>query len=81
MDKDFQDNPRIKDVLLAVNGSTWGDFKWGDGTTWGGDKSFKHHRQSYPGSAYYWQLRIARKGVNNRVAFIGAQYKYRIKRM
>ena len=81
MDKDFQDSPRIKDVLLAVNGSTWGDFKWGDGTAWGGDKSFKHHRQSYPGSAYYWQLRIARKGVNNRVAFIGAQYKYRIKRM
>ena len=81
MDKDFQDNPRIRDVLLAVNGSTWGGFKWGDGTTWGGDKSFKHHRQSYPGSAYYWQLRIARKGVNNRVAFIGSQYKYRIKRM
>lgn len=81
MDKDFQNNPRIKDVLLSVNGSTWGNFTWGDGTTWGGDKSFKHHRQSYSGSAYYWQLRVARKGVNNRVAFTGAQYKYRIKRM
>lgn len=81
MDKDFQDNPRIKDVLLAVNGATWGNFNWGDGTLWGGDKSFKHHRQSYSGSAYYWQLRVIRKGVNNRVAFTGAQYKYRIKRM
>ena len=81
MDKDFQDSPRNKDVLLAVNGAKWGSFSWGDGTTWGGDKSFKHHRQSYSGSAYYWQLRVARKGVNNRVAFVGAQYKYRIKRM
>ena len=81
MDKDFQDNPRVKDVLLSVNGAKWGQFKWGDGTTWGGDKSFKHHRQSYSGSAYYWQLRVSRNGVNNRVAFVGAQYKYRIKRM
>lgn len=81
MDKDFEDSPRSKEVLLAVNGSTVGGFNIGDGTTFGGDKSFKHHRQSYPGSAYYWQLRVARKGVNNRVAFTGAQYKYRIKRM
>lgn len=81
MDKDFENSPRTKEVLMSVNGSTIGNFNVGDGTEFGGDKSFKHHRQSYPGSAYYWQLRVARKGVNNRVAFTGAQYRYRIKRM
>ena len=81
MDKDFENSPRTKDVLLSVNGNLIGDFELGDGTTFGGDKSFQHHRQSYSGSAYYWQLRVARKGVNNRVAFTGAQYKYRTKRM
>lgn len=81
MDKDFQDSPRTKEILLAVNGATLGNFLIGDDTILGGDTTFKHHRQSYSGSAYYWQLRIRRRGVNNRVAFTGAQYKYRIKRM
>lgn len=82
MDKDFEDDPRVKEELLTVNGSLWGDFNWSEsGTLYGGDKSFEHHRQSYSGSAYYWQLRVLRKGVNNRVAFTGAQYKYRTKRM
>lgn len=82
MDKDFQDDPRIKEELLTVKGALWGDFNWGeDDILYGGDKSFEHHRQSYSGSAYYWQLRVIRKGVNNRVAFTGAQYKYRMKRI
>jgi len=81
MDKDFQNSPRIKDVLLTVNGSKWGEFNWGDGTLFGNDTSFKQHRQSFSGYAYYWQLRIARKGILNRVAFIGAQYSYKTKRL
>lgn len=81
MDKDFQDSPRIKDVLMATNGSKLGSFKLGDGTSLGGDKSFKQHRQSYSGYAYYWQLRVMRNGVNNRVAFIGAQFSYKSKRL
>lgn len=81
MDKDFQDSPRVKDVLMTVNGALLGQFKFGDGTLLGGDKSFKQHRQSYSGYAYYWQLRVMRYGVNNRVAFIGAQYSYKTKRL
>ena len=81
MDKDFQDSPRIKDVLMSTNGAKLGQFKLGDGTLLGGDKSFKQHRQSYSGYAYYWQLRVLRRGVNNRVAFIGSQFSYKTKRL
>lgn len=81
MDKDFEDSPRIKDYFMATKGAKWGEFKWGDGTVLGGDKSFKLKRQSYSGYANYWQLRVARKGVNNRVAFIGAQFSYKTKRL
>ena len=81
MDKDFEDSPRIKEQLLTTNGAKWGEFKWGDGTLYGGDKSFQPKRQSYSGYAYYWQLRVARNGVNNRVAFVGAQFTYKTKRL
>lgn len=81
MDKDFEDSPRIKEQLLSTNGSKIGEFKLGDGTLLGGDKSFKPKRQSYSGYAYYWQLRVKRKGVNNRVAFIGAEFSYKTKRL
>lgn len=81
MDKDFEDSPKVREQLLTTNGAKWGEFKWGDGTIYGGDKSFKPKRQSYSGYAYYWQLRVIRKGVNNRVAFVGAQYSYKTKRL
>lgn len=81
MDKDFEDSPKIKEQLLATNGAKWGEFRWGDGTLYGGSKSFKPKKQSYSGYARYWQLRIIRKAANNRVAFIGAQYSYKTKRL
>ena len=81
MDKDFEDSPKVKEQLLTTNGAKIGQFKLGDGTLLGGDKSFKPKRQSYSGYAYYWQLRVKRKAVNNRVAFIGAQFSYKSKRL
>jgi hypothetical protein len=81
MDKDFEDSPRLQDMLLSTNGSKWGEFKWGDGTLWGSNTSFKMQRVSYSGYANYWQFRVLRKAVNNRVAFIGVQYSYKTKRL
>jgi len=81
MDKDFEDSPRIKDVLLVTNGNKWGEFDWTDGTLYGAESSFKQHKQTFSGYAYYWQLRIMRKGINNRVAFIGAEFSYKTKRL
>jgi hypothetical protein len=81
MDKDFQDAPKEKILSLSVNGALIGSFDFGDGTLFGGDRSFKNRKLSYSGYAYYWQPRIKRKGVNNRVAFIGAQFSYKTKRL
>lgn len=81
MDKDFEDSPRIKEQMMTTNGAKLGEFKLGDGTLLGGDKSFKPKRQSYSGYANYWQLRVKRKAVMNRVAFVGAQYSYKTKRL
>lgn len=81
MDKDFEDDPKIKDMLLTVNGARVGDFSIGDGTLVGFDRSFKRKRQSYSGYANYWQLRVLRRAVDNRVAFVGAQFTYKLKRL
>lgn len=81
MDKDFENSPKIKRVLLVVNGSTLDNFDLGDGTILGGNKSFRAKRQSYSGYANYWQFRLLRNAVNNRVAFVGAQYTYKTKRL
>lgn len=81
MDKDFEDSPRVKEQLMATNGAKWGEFAFGDGTLFGSSTSFKPKRQSYSGYAHYWQLRVRRNGINNRVAFVGAQFSYKTKRL
>lgn len=81
MDKDFSNNPVENQIILTQNGAVWGQFDWGDGTLWGNDTSFKPTKLRYPGYAYYWQLRIARKGANNPVKFFGVQYNYKPKRL
>jgi len=81
MDKDFEDSPKEKTIVLTTNGSVLGSFALGDGTILGGSKSFKPQRQSYSGYAYYWQFRLKRYAANNRIAFVGAQYTYKTKRL
>lgn len=81
MDKDFQDSPKIKELLLVTNGNLLGSFNFGDGTLFGGATSFKMNKLRFSGYGYYWQLRVSRKAVNNRVAFIGAQFSYKTKRI
>lgn len=81
VDKDFQDSPRLRKIQLTINGNILGQFNLDEGVTLDGDTSFKMHRQSLSGYGYYWQARIMRKAVNNRVAFIGAQFSYKTKRI
>lgn len=81
MDKDFEDSPKIKDLELKSNSSTWDNFYWDDGTLYGGDVAFKEYKLSYSGYANYWQPRIIHKAVNNRVGFIGIQFKYKVKKI
>lgn len=81
MDKDFADNPIDNQVILTSQGAVWGAFTWGDGTLWGSASSFKPVKLRYPGYAFYWQMRISRKGANTPVFFFGVQYSYKPKRL
>lgn len=81
MDKDFSNSPVHNQVILTSFGAVWGAFNWGDGTLWGGSSTFKPVKLRYPGYAYYWQMRIERKGANTPVFFFGVQYSYKPKRL
>lgn len=82
IDKDFQNSPRYKRVQLTVNGAVFGtQHELGDGTLFGGQTSFKMNKVRLSGYGNYWQMRVLRKAVNNRVAFVGAQFSYKTKRI
>lgn len=82
LDRDFQNSPRTKIVNLTVEGGVLGtDNDFGDGMLFGGQTSFKMHRLRFSGYGNYWQIRVSRKAVNNRVALVGAQFSYKMKRI
>lgn len=82
IDRDFQNSPRYKSVMLSVNGAVFGtEHELGDGILFGGQTSFKMNKLRLSGYGLYWQFRILRKAVNNRVAFVGAQFSYKTKRI
>ena len=81
MDKDKSNTPVHNNVTLTVTGALWGEFDWGDGTIWGDTTQFKPKRLRFPGWAYYWQMRISRRAINNPVMFFGVQYSYKVKRL
>lgn len=82
LDRDFQNSPRTKVVNLTVDGGTFGqDHEFGDGLEFGSGTSFKMHRLRFSGYGNYWQIRVSRKAVNNRVALVGAQFSYKTKRI
>ncbi len=82
LDRDFQNSPRTKIVNLTVEGGVFGDeHELGDGLLFGGQTSFKMHRLRFSGYGHYWQMRVSRKAVNNRVALVGAQFSYKMKRI
>lgn len=82
LDRDFEDSPRTKIVNLTVDGGTFGqDHEFGDGLEFGGGTSFKQYRLRFSGYGNYWQIRVSRKAVNNRVALVGAQFSYKMKRI
>lgn len=81
MDKDLANTPIHNSVTLTVNGALWGAFSWADGSLWGDTTQFKPQKLRYPGYAYYWQMRISRRAINNPVMFFGVQYSYKAKRL
>ena len=82
LDRDFQNSPRTKIVQLTVEGGVFGqEHELGDGLEFTSGTSFKMHRLRFSGYGHYWQIRVSRKAVNNRVALVGAQFSYKMKRI
>ena len=82
LDRDFQNSPRTKVVNLTVDGGVLGqEHEFGDGLEFGSGTSFKVNRLRFSGYGNYWQIRVSRKAVNNRVALVGAQFSYKTKRI
>lgn len=81
IDKDREDTPVWTDYAIETSGAKIGQFAIGDGTKLGIPSQFKPKRISVSGYAYYWQLRVKRKAINNKVAFIGYVLATRGKRL
>lgn len=81
MDKDMRNTPVKNQIKMTTAGAMWGGFDWGDGTAWGSQTAFIAPKLRFPGYAYYYQIRISRRAVNNQVKFYGTQYSYKLRRL
>lgn len=81
VDKDMENETRYVDYELAEGGVRIGEFSVGDGTLIEKDVQFSPKRFRISGYAYYWQPRIKRRAINNRVRFIGYTLAIRTKRL
>jgi len=81
IDKDRMDTPVWHDYLLETSGPKIGEFSVGDGTLLGIGTQFQPKRIQTSGYAYYWQLRLESKAIDNKVRFIGYVLSLRTKRM
>lgn len=81
IDKDRQDMTRYTDLSLTVGGALIGGFAIGDGTTLAKITQFAPDRVRVSGYAYYWQVRVKHKAINNPIQFIGYVLSIRAKRL
>jgi len=80
IDKDLRNEPTDSYVTLTTTGTKWGQFNW-DEADWGSNTAFNPVRLRFPGYAFYYQIRISRRAVNNQVKFYGSQYSYKLRRL
>lgn len=81
VDKDLEDDTRYIDYDVRVGGALIGEFDIGDGTLIEKVTQFKPARQRISGYGYYWQVRVKRNAINNRIRFIGYVLSIRTKRL
>jgi len=81
IDKDRENNPVYSDFALTATGPKIGHFQIGDGTELGSFNQFSPRRLRTTGFAYYWQIRIKRKAINNPIRFVGYVMTFKGKRL
>jgi hypothetical protein len=80
IDKDRANSPTYKTLLLLGGGSVVGSSTVGTAVV-GGTSGFQPIPMRIPGYAYYWQVRIKRKAINNPIRFIGYTLSLRAKKL
>lgn len=78
-DMDFANSPDMRDYLVAGNGAVWGQWVYGDGTTWGTTRQIQN-RSGMSGRGQYIQYRFERKGVETPVELYGYISQYKVGR-
>lgn len=75
-DIDFNNTPDMRPYLVSGGGATWGNFKWGDGTKWGG-KRMIDNASAMSGRGKHTQYRFEQVGVETPVELYGyiSQFK------
>lgn len=81
VNKDRAETGEYVKIPISVSGPTIGAFTIGDGTVIGKKFEYAPERFRVSGYAYYFQLRMKRKAINNPVNFIGYVMAYRTKRL
>ena len=81
IDRDIQDEPRIKEQELVAGGNKLGTFALDGTAVLSGKVAFKPRKVSVSGNARTFQYRVSRNAVNNQVAFMGVQLTYKQKRL
>lgn len=70
-DMDYEDDPDMREYVVASGGAKWGSFVWGDGTKFGGGKKMIDERSSMSGRGKHIQYRFKRRGVETPVELLG----------
>lgn len=81
VDRDNENDTPYTTYELTSGGAKIGHFFIGDGTLIGTTTQFIPKRFRISGFGYYWQVRIERQAINNRVRFIGYVIAIRTKRL
>lgn len=81
MDKDLNDSAPYNLLQLQSSGNLIGSFDMNDGVVIGNVTEFNPKRVPVAGYAHYWQVRIARKAINNPIQFIGYILSFRQKKL
>lgn len=81
VDKDMQNANTYTDYSLVKGVARIGEFLVGDGTLITTQSQFKPKKFRISGYAYYWQVRVKRRAINNKVRFIGYVLAIRTKRL
>ena len=79
IDKDMNDDPIDYQINTQQEGAIWGEFNWGDGTTWGAT-TLVDPRLTIPGQSVYFQFRFIKEGAETPVELLGYMAYPRLKR-